>query len=645
MSHAFDDILQARERRGRRIAWLGYLSRRGVRWGLVAFATTLALVLVAGFAEGAARNELGDVGFAWPWEWIGRIFDRSEPIARLTGAALVLFVGGWLAAGGVVLLRRLLSLAVWARTPLSGVLAVSRGAVDEAVRNRTVLVLLALLVLVLALQPFLSLGNEGTLLRHRIQTFLSFNGIFVAILLGAMTILFSAFTVSGDLSEKRAGDVFVKPVSRLGYLVGKWLGIVSLQAVVVTVWALLVWAVAYLWLPAEQAIDRFDRDAINNRVLIAREEIQPEPDRPFRERAIEEVQRIGNEDPDRLERRGAAALISDLELSYGREFLTIEFGEAKTYVFRGMEGIRDRARALDASIRDRRDEIVRRMDEELGLIVRPEAVSLGLVMPYADELGIDTTGAVLQLRFKVRGYSTFGADELLLNFTVNGRQDFLRFIPDEIQTYDLPATIISDDDPDTADEDEGGLLVMTVRNALIPPDMLADLPQQVKEREQALRFDPEEWLLIYYRKGGFAPNVARAALTVWVRLAFLAMLGTVTGALFSFPVAATFSLTLWVLASGGTWLQKTLSITLDGTSVAAIDQTLTYAVLPIIRMIVGQFARYGQLDAMGLLVDGQYIGWGALLWHTIWLLGVWSGIALLGGWFFFQRKEIARVQV
>ncbi len=645
MSHAFDDVLQARDRRNRRNAALGHLSRRGVRWALALGLSALALLLVAGFAEGTVRNVGGGLAFAWPWEWIGRVFDRSETIARLTGAALVIFSGAWLAVLGIVLLRRLLSLAVWSRTPLSAVLAVARGAVDEAVRNRTVLVLLVLLILVVALHPYLNLGNEDTLLRHRIQAFLSFNGIFVGILLGAMTILFSAYTVSSDLSEARAGGVFVKPVSRLGYLVGKWLGIVLLQAVVVAVWAILIWGVAYLWLPAERAVDPFDRDAVNSRVLVAREELRPSPETPFIDLARAELTEIQRTNPERIERRGVGALLNDLELNEGREFLTIEFGEDKTYVFEGMNDAKERARALEESIRDRRDEIARRMSNELGLLIAPQDVTLKSILPYADELGIDTTGSVIQLRFNVKGYSTFGSDEYLLNFTINGQQDFLRFVPDRVQTFDIPATIISDDDPETPDVDEGGRLTMTIDNSPISEEMMAQLPQQVLDRQQALRFDPEEWLTVYYRRGGFASNVGRAAAVVWVRLAFLAMLGTVTGALFSFPVAATFSLTLWILAAGGTWLQSVLSLQVEGASVAAVDQTLQGVLMPAIRGVSALLARYGSLDAMDLLVDGRYVAWSALASHSFWLLVVWSGVALVIGWLLFERREIARVQV
>lgn len=642
MSHAFANILERRARRKQRSAWLAYIARRGSVRLTVVLVTTLIAVLLISFAEGTAYRRSG-IGFVWPWEWIGTLL-RGEQIARLTGATLVLYCGGWFSTLAIISLRRLLGLNLLAQTGAGGVLAIARGVIDEAVRNKVVVVLLSLLLLALAFQPYLSLGSIDKPLRYLIQAFISFSTFAASVLLGGVTILFAAYSVSGDLTLRRTGDVFVKPLGRGAYLLGKWLGAVSLIAVLVACWGLLTWGICQFWLGKEVAIDMLDRDFVTFRVLVSREELRPEPEVSFDVTAGEQLRKILETNPERAQQRGTTSLFEDLRFQQRVDFLSIPFGSAKTYRFEGLSDVRRRAERLDQEIQSRADEFVKRLDEDLNLTLRPEDVNLISILPYADDLGIDLSDALLQFTFKVQGYSLYNAEENVLQFRANGRPEMVRVIPDMVQTLDLPALILTEDDPETP-EDESGVLDLEIQNGPIDPALLAQLPPSVKATAKTLQFDPDAWLNLYYRAGGFGGNVARATLVLWVRLAFLAMLAVVTAALFSYPVAATLSISIWILAAGGSYIQEVLSYQLEGASIAAVDATVDKGLVPIVQLFALVFSRFSSLESSDLLVNGRHISWSAVGWYVFWIGVVWTGAVLAIGWGFFARKEIARVQV
>jgi ABC-type transport system involved in multi-copper enzyme maturation permease subunit len=636
MTHAFTDssIEQRRRKSELRKAQLAALARRGVAWGGAFVVSLLAFLVIAGFAESAALADPSAPAFLMPWDWFGLLAWGAPAIARTTGAAGVLFVGGWFSALGILLLRRVLTLDVWSRTPASGVLAVARGVVDEAMRHRVVVVLLTLLLLSLAFQPWISLGTTGGLLRQRVQAFLQFSGYLGTILLGGVTVLFSAYSVATDLSSKSSGDVFVKPVSRLGYLLGKWLGTALLMLVLVAVWGGTTWGVTRFWVAQTPALDRTDREELENRTLVARRTVLPMPEVPFQDRARLEMERIAREDPERYARQSPQDLFEDLIYRELVGFLTIPFGETRGYVFDGLDDVRDRALAVDADLKSRRDEVVAVLDT-LNVTIRPEEVSLGAVLAYADELGFDPSDVLLQVRFKIEGASAFNAAEEIIEVSANGVQDRLRYVVDLEQVYDIPGTLI----------DEEGTLTLEIANGPLDASLLDNLPDAVRERQGPLRFDPEVRLTAYSNQGSFGVNLFKAGIVLWVRLAFLAMLGTATAALFSFPVASLFSISVWLLSAGGQWIESILYGSLTRTGFETVESAFDRVLMPAVRGVVSVFARFSEVRGTDSLREGLAIGWGSVGSHVVWIGIGWIGVVLLLGWFAFSRREIARVQV
>ncbi|SPE52132.1 conserved membrane hypothetical protein [Verrucomicrobia bacterium] len=157
-----------------------------------------------------------------------------------------------------------------------------------AFRFRLFLVLAVLLVASVVALPIL-LKDDGTA-RGFTQILITYTLTTITSLLGLSTLWLACGTLARDIEECQVQMLAVKPVARWQIWVGKWLGIVSLNAVLLVlsggcVYALLQWRATHLP-PAEQAV-------LRNEVLVARgsakdsnpdREIQEETDRRLQER-------------------------------------------------------------------------------------------------------------------------------------------------------------------------------------------------------------------------------------------------------------------------------------------------------------------------------------------------------------------------
>ena len=476
MTTAFDDqILERRDRRKRRSARV----RHAVGRALVPLAwfagTLLVLCVIVGFSE--ARATYGS-RFDWPGAWLGRAWgsEGTRPVLPFSGALLTLFCGSWLSYAGIRLLRRALRYG-------SGMMAIARNVVEEAVRNKIVLLLLGLLLLALAWWPWslLSASNPQPL-RYQVQGFLSFSTMVSGLLLGAVTILFGAYSVGGDIQINRTGDVFVKPLSRVGYLVGKWLGVVMLMGVILLVQGLVVWGVARHWMGQNYLTDEEDWTTVNQRVLVAREAEYPMPARSFEDIADEQLAAEVQGQTELLNRRGAANLRNDFLNGERQKFLTVQPRETNTYVFDGLSLAKRQATAAQEAIAKDAARIVGELDA-LGVGgVRPEDLSLEIFAAnplLATRVGVDVRGAMLQFRFKIEGTNTFGDKTRAFHLKLNGRLvNGSRPIAgpiDAVQVYDVPATYV----------DDAGRLSVEVVNDVPAAAGAAEAP-----RLDTLEFDP-----------------------------------------------------------------------------------------------------------------------------------------------------------
>lgn len=143
--------------------------------------------------------------------------------------------------------------------------AVATVTLRAAFRLRVVRVLGLLLLAAVGWLPFL-LKHNGTA-RMFTQVSLSYSLLAVLLLLGAATLWLACHTMARDLESGQLQPTLVKPAARWQVWLGKWLGILVLDAVLLTVagggvYGLLHWRAARL-APAEQ-------QRLREEVLVAR---------------------------------------------------------------------------------------------------------------------------------------------------------------------------------------------------------------------------------------------------------------------------------------------------------------------------------------------------------------------------------------
>lgn len=186
-------------------------------------------------------------------------------------------------------------------------LAISLLTIRAAIRYRVVLVLSTLLLAGVVILPLI-IKDDGTA-RGFTQIILTYTLTLTTALLGFSTLWLSCGILAREIEEAQIQMVVVKPIARWQIWLGKWLGIVALNAVLlavagVAIYGLMQWRAQKLS-PAAQA-------ALRNEVFVAREGARELPsDTPYEIDArniLREVIERGLPDED-LDRRILQQLI------------------------------------------------------------------------------------------------------------------------------------------------------------------------------------------------------------------------------------------------------------------------------------------------------------------------------------------------
>lgn len=487
-------------------------------------------------------------------------------------------------------------------TPGWPVLGVARTLVDEAVRMKVALVFIVALTLVVPVLPLAMDPKE--LLRYRIQSFLSWSMIATGVLLGLMTIFLAVGTITSELNQRQIFLTMTKPVGRLQYLLGKWLGVVLLDLWLVAVCGGGIY-VFTMMLAQQPGVSAQDAAAVRQQVLVAREAVAAQPPEGMNLAQVyaQRVAELRATDPEQFGRPDAPleALPADARKQIQQTLLsqwhTIGPRQSQTYVFDGLTGVK-------------------------------------------------AAGQSVQLRLEPKAASSTVDGYVYLNMRINGRPYFVpRLSEGTYHVLDVPAVYISDN----------GVMEVSILNAV------------AGGREQpSISFNTADGLQVLYRVGSFEANLLRSLAMMWLRLCFLAMLGLAAGTFLGFPTASLLSLMVYVAAASSGYLQESLAsyAAFPGESLSAFDKIVwvpgqiasqigageVWEAIKIVIRLIGQtflalvpsFGAYNPTPrlAEGLLVSTRMLG-GAALWVGV----VWTGVVGLIGWAIFRRRELARVTV
>ena len=556
-------------------------------------------------SAGVGAAILASIAVIVIWLGLGLTYLGLVFAAGLVAGPMLLFgpteVYGRLVLGVLVLSAAFTALMQGARTLLAGpgpVLGVARNMLTEAVRMKISLVLIILLMLGLAVLP--SLLNAEQPLRYRVQSFFQYSTTGVFWILAFLTLAFGIASITSEQREKVIWQTMTKPVAAWQYLLGKWVGLVTLNAMLLLVSAGGIFLFAeYLrnqpavgeiraYVSTESAVSE-DRFILESRVMTARESVGMDIPEELRIDSPEFEERVGQfieserlTDPNFATTPAQlAAVVSDLHEGVLRTYRSLAPGAMRVY---RITGLRE----------------AKRRDTPLTMRIR-----------------IDAEGNRPDVFYDMTFALPFSSDPTPLVKTMS---------PGFFHNISLTTDAINDE----------GVLEVAIANGRVVSTRGGG--RGVVPNRSAATI-PENGLEVSYKSGSYRANFARVMIVLWIKLAFLAMVAICASTFLSFPVACLIGFGVFVLAEMSGFLLGAVETysTVDREGNMIWYKVVTLNITNWAGLI---FKMYSDLSPVRRLVQGQLMPWSSL--------GVGAGVLLtLTGMLYivaiqiFRRRELA----
>lgn len=591
----------------------------------VALVWLLIALLAGAFVWlGIGLTALALLLFGWGVAWPLMLMDSTRGVGQLLAGAVPLALAF---TAGLQLARAALS----GPMPL---FAIARNVLNEAVRMKVSLVFIVLAIFFLAVIP-------GTLqtdqpLRFRIQQWLQYGTGFPYAVLALLTLFLSAASVAFEQRDRIIWQTMTKPVPPWQYILGKWLGVMSLNVVMLGVTGVGVFMFTeYLrYQPARGEIAYHvredgtdsradlrlmsdDRRIIETQVLVARATIQPEPIR-LTEKSL--ARRVEREIAFRMSQDTSVRDTPEL-----RRQLTDQIRELwNNSVQDGVDRIIRDTISRDARVQDTpalRAQIENELIESWELEYRTLDVAERAGFLFEGLSRAKATNARMNLRFKIDSGSNNPSELYRVVFAIQGAPVERQVALKSTQTMTLGPEAISDD----------GTLDLEVFNG--------PLEQSSPMNPRAFTLPPDG-LQILYSVGGYESNFLRVFAVILVKLGFIAAVSICAATFLSFPVASLVALAFLIMAESGGYLTESLEF-YNNVRDPEGNLVITNVIIRLIATPVAAIFRlYAELKPTSSLVDGLLISWSQLATATA-IIGGWAVLALGLALAIFRKRELA----
>jgi len=591
---------------------------------------------------------VGAAALVMVWLGLGLTYTALGLVLALVAGPLWLFEGtrglSKLVIGVVVLAAAFSALMEGARLVLSGkgpVRAIGRNVLSEAVRLRLSIVFIVLLIFGLAALPGLLDSDQP--LRYRVQSFMQFGTGGSFWLIALLTVFFSVSTVSTEQRDKIIWQTMTKPVAAWKYLLGKWIGVAVLAAVLLAVSSSGVFLfVEYLRnQPAIGEKEAFisyadeglseDRLVLETQILSAQRTIEAEE--PVLDEATiqdiikQRIEQIRQADPSYeftadTETKFREDLIKQNRLLY----FAIQPGESRNFVFEG----------INLKETDDVPLVLRyRIDSSANEPSKQYKISFGLpgLAPIVRNTGLGHTHTLpLAPLIILPARSSEPIPQVLLPDDPN----FSRALQ-LIRAGKLPnATYIR-----AGEMVDQGRFVIQMSNgqfAYLANEQGQIVSPTIVPNEEYLQI-PGGGLTLSYSAGSYHANYARTMGVLWLKLAFLAMLGIFCSTFLSFPVASMVSLGVFLMAESAGYI----SLAVSNYSTLGDDDHVNFfklAISAIAYSVSWIFNVYAELKPVEKLVNGQIVG-GVDMLSAAGVIGAWCLVLFGASVVIFRRRELA----
>ena len=551
---------------------------------------------------------------------------------------------------------------------MRGIWTVARQTLAQILRTKTAWVFILVLAVLLVVLPH-GLQGDGTL-AGRIRAYLSYSTTIIALTLSVLTVFLAVDVVSSDVRNRTVFSVVTKPVGRWQYVLGRWGGVVLLDALLLTIAAADVYIVAQsLRNQRTRADDPLDGLAVESEVFTARARIAPMSiedklkDRvgariaKFREDNPVEFQReLGARGADRDEQGALDAYYNEIykqELQKSQTigpFRTMRWdfenialagrpatGTVTVAEIIGEVGTRTHIRFEGPELLIRK--LVYRGPVQIGgAEAQVRDLSAGFVAAFMlDDAGEntkigrlkvgDTIGVridpTLQVSFKARSAGgKLPGGKMQTSWTVQNRTDAVTvYYPNRSDPPRMVRTLVV---PGRAVDKKGQMTVAVLNQN---PASLRILRDDVS---------------VLYRVGSFEGNVFRVMLLILGQLMFLAALGVMAGTFLSFSVGCVLAFGVLPFSLGRKFLTDSVKLPRGGWAEADPITAVGHVILKAMGTVLPDFAATNRSDA---LVDGMVVTWsdvGAAMGVAVCIQTV---ILLALATLIFTKRELAGVQV
>lgn len=468
---------------------------------------------------------------------------------------------------------------------MSRIWAVARQMIAEGIRMKIALVFVLLIAMVVLGLPFSITGDAS--LTGAVQSFMTYGFASTGLLLGMLTIFLSR-SISDDMTGHHIYLVATKPIARWEYVVGKWLGITTLNAAFLASAGLAIYGMVHYIKRNHPPIEpQYDALELENEVLVARHSGKMTI-------------------PDFTE---------DAELEFDTNL------EGGMYTDRPNFDVAEEKRRLAAKY------------EARWRVVGP---TNHRTFDYENILVDRSPENYIQLRYKAE-VSQYPPDEIFravwqFGDPFKGTPVYnikVRHMVGRYHTIRVPADAVAVDHT----------LKVKFANANLFPDE-PTYPNVIEFRAS----DPVE---ILFTVGSFEGNLFRLLVIMYCKLIFLAAVSVLAVTVFSFPVACLVSFTIYVLAGMRGFLVDALDMaSADNVSMfTSVKEFIVQSIIMVFNAIYWVIPDFSRFDAVEDFVNGRNV---SLVWvlQAVTELALLKTLIVLGlAILLFHRRELAEVSV
>lgn len=457
------------------------------------------------------------------------------------------------------------------------ILAITSIALHAAIRSRIVLLLMVPLLFGIIGIPLL-VKSDGTVAGY-VQILLSYSLGFALAILSITTLWSGCAAISSEIDEKQMHMVLSKPVSRMQVWLGKWLAMLVLNGVLLTVTGISVYSIL-MWRSGAHVQTDEDRFQLDEELLVARRQLTINND--YSQDAPATLERLAKENPLIVQRMQALAglppgppdvtspaLLEQMEYQMLVMDGQVDHGQMRTWMFK-----------LDP---------------------KPQK-DAPVFLHYSFQ-----SSAFSKRNFNGVWHFGSSGDVPPVSQAINHKSRI-------DQSVTVPAEAIGED---------GTLIVGYLNNHQDGPMANTNEIPTIK-----FAYDDNFNLEVRYRAGSFLVNFVKAMFMMFCQLAFLAAVGVTMGSLFSLPVA-TFASSFLLIVQGFSGLLNDFS-----------SQGALPFFRPVYRVLGFLLQPLQGANVFEMLAGGLQISTGYTLLTFFWKIVVYGGFFFLIGSYLFRRREI-----